>query len=421
MEINGFFGLMPPPSGMVSQETPNQAFGKIFSEVLEAVYENSGLCPENTSKNSVEDYQESLRELLLFLEKEELPLRNEEIEYYYALSNSCFNMEAFLNGETAAVNKQFFPAFSGFFSPGLTTNHLLFPQPAVQEVNINTVMTVIKELLSQPAEKMADSLQQNREMMFLIRLAKLFQLTGNERTLSGGEKQLPELLAQLSEKIAAYLNKGRISTRDSYLKQTFSKTAEEINNRSEALFVSGKMMMPRRLTNSATSLDYPLNQLQWSKPEQMVFFNQPAKETHAAQFIEKFADIMAKSHFINAKGVQRLNIQLVPEHLGRMRIELIRTNGEMTARILTATGFVKEVLESRLPLLKEVLIQQNIPLDKIEVVEQLSGQDVRFAHQDQHSQNRHHDQRDNPGNGGKGEREEAFTGEFTDFIISLEV
>lgn len=94
----------------------------------------------------------------------------------------------------------------------------------------------------------------------------------------------------------------------------------------------------------------------------------------------------------------------------------------MTARILTATGLAKELLESGLPLLKHVLSQQNIPLDKIEIFEQLSVPHDKFSPEEQHSQERHHSQRENPERGGgKGEEAEDFMSEFADFIISLEV
>ena len=421
MEINGSAWLCTA-SAAARQEIPKKTFGNVFPEVLGAVYANSNVCTEKTLQDSVEDFHESLRELLSFLGNEELPLWDGETEFFHALSHSGFNMEAFLKGETVIVDKKAFSAFPGFFSSGQAANGLLFIRTDVQEVNINTIVSVIKELLSQTPEKMADFLKQNREWLLLIRAAKLFQLAGHEQTLPGERRELPDLLARFAEKMAAYLTKASSKSRYSLLQQTFSRTVEELNDRNGALFITGKMNLSSRQTNSDALMNQPLHQLQWSKPEQLAFFNQPARGAQTAQFIEKFAHIMAKSWFTNTKGVQRLNIQLVPEHLGRMKIELIRTNGEMTARILTATGLAKELLESGLPLLKHVLSQQNIPLDKIEIFEQLSVPHDKFSPEEQHSQERHHSQRENPERGGgKGEEAEYFMSEFADFIISLEV
>lgn len=76
-----------------------------------------------------------------------------------------------------------------------------------------------------------------------------------------------------------------------------------------------------------------------------------------------------------------MRIQLQPSYLGTMRIKLVSTPQEMTARFETATETARAIVEQNLPQLRENLERVGIKVDHVEVV--LSDQDSR-QHQAQH-------------------------------------
>lgn len=81
--------------------------------------------------------------------------------------------------------------------------------------------------------------------------------------------------------------------------------------------------------------------------------------------------IFKRSNFGQVNGTNRLLIKLYPEHLGQVRIELVQTNGIMTARILASTALGKEMLDSQLNQLRNAFVQQNLQVDRIDVSQTL--------------------------------------------------
>jgi hypothetical protein len=110
--------------------------------------------------------------------------------------------------------------------------------------------------------------------------------------------------------------------------------------------------------------------------------------------IKQFESILSKSTFIKGNGQQKLFIKLYPEHLGTLRIELIQQENMMAAKILATTAKAKEMLENHLSHLKHSLAQQNIQIEKIEILHQYQD-DVQpsFAKEQENFQDRgHHEQ-----------------------------
>ena len=63
-----------------------------------------------------------------------------------------------------------------------------------------------------------------------------------------------------------------------------------------------------------------------------------------------------------------LEMQLYPEHLGRIQIHVVSKDGVMTARIAAETEAAKQAVEAGLSNLKESLQNQNLKVDAIEVM-----------------------------------------------------
>ncbi len=63
----------------------------------------------------------------------------------------------------------------------------------------------------------------------------------------------------------------------------------------------------------------------------------------------------------------RMEIQLNPEHLGKVELEITSSNGELSARLNVQSDHVKEAIESQMQTLRETLEVQGIKVETIEV------------------------------------------------------
>ncbi len=62
-----------------------------------------------------------------------------------------------------------------------------------------------------------------------------------------------------------------------------------------------------------------------------------------------------------------MEMQLNPEHLGKVNLNITSKNGVMTAQFLTQTQVAKEAIESQVQILRETLEQQGLKVEAIEV------------------------------------------------------
>lgn len=68
-----------------------------------------------------------------------------------------------------------------------------------------------------------------------------------------------------------------------------------------------------------------------------------------------------------------LQMQLYPEHLGKIQINVVSKDGIMTARIVAENEAAKQVIENGLTSLKEAMEHQNIKVEAIEVMVSTTG------------------------------------------------
>lgn len=68
-----------------------------------------------------------------------------------------------------------------------------------------------------------------------------------------------------------------------------------------------------------------------------------------------------------------MELQLYPEHLGKIQIQVISKDGVMTARIAAETEAARQAIEGGLSNLKEAMEQQNLKVDAIEVMVSTTG------------------------------------------------
>lgn len=113
-----------------------------------------------------------------------------------------------------------------------------------------------------------------------------------------------------------------------------------------------------------------IHELQLQNQKPVLILEKNGQSVNSQEFAKAFENLMNKSTFTNQAGVQKLFIRLTPEHLGTMQIELIQKNGQMIAKIMATTQRGRELLESQLHSLKQVLANQGIIMDKGEIQQQ---------------------------------------------------
>ena len=77
-----------------------------------------------------------------------------------------------------------------------------------------------------------------------------------------------------------------------------------------------------------------------------------------------------------------MELQLNPEHLGKVQINVAAKEGVMTARIVVETEAARQAVEGGLTSLKETLEQQNLKVDAIEVMVSTTGFEGQEEKQD---------------------------------------
>lgn len=133
------------------------------------------------------------------------------------------------------------------------------------------------------------------------------------------------------------------------------------------------------------------------KLDSITLLNEQNKPVTYERFVQQFASIINKGKLINNGQLQKLTIQLKPEHLGSLKIELVQQNNEMIARIISTSKTAKELLDSQIQGLRHAFIQQNITVTRIDIETQMYQDDQqRFNHQentkDQGKQEQKHQQ-----------------------------
>lgn len=99
----------------------------------------------------------------------------------------------------------------------------------------------------------------------------------------------------------------------------------------------------------------------------------PAAFQADVQQAEILQQLVDQIRVFQGNDIQRMEVQLYPEHLGKVQIQVAMKSGVMTAQITTETEIAKQAIESQLVQLKENFEQQNLKVDAVEVSVATSG------------------------------------------------
>ncbi|GAA0331837.1 hypothetical protein GCM10008967_23070 [Bacillus carboniphilus] len=231
----------------------------------------------------------------------------------------------------------------------------------------------------------------SQSIVKMLELLKTVELVGNKLSLTSDElkafQQLKDALFNIREQLIL-LNAKR--------DQTLSRAYESFHS----LVLAGKGMddkQPSKLgvLEGSTKM-FEGNISFMSNIKQPIVSNSEAQSRplNFQQFTEMLSKMMQKSQFTDANGVQKLFVKLHPEHLGTLRIEIMKQDGVLTARLLTSTPAAKEMIEAQLQGLRNALATQQV--EKIEVANMLSNQQERsFLNKEQQEQQSSYQQQPN--------------------------
>ncbi|MCU9612101.1 flagellar hook-length control protein FliK [Caldibacillus lycopersici] len=114
------------------------------------------------------------------------------------------------------------------------------------------------------------------------------------------------------------------------------------------------------------------------------------------RFVKDFEAVLAKGNFTNTGNVQKLTINLNPENLGQLKIELVQQQNEIVAKIITSSHHAKELMESQVQALKQAFVNQNINVVRIDLENPTTSNDNRNQqHQQDEQQYRDAQEEDN--------------------------
>ncbi|MDV2685432.1 flagellar hook-length control protein FliK [Alkalihalophilus lindianensis] len=110
------------------------------------------------------------------------------------------------------------------------------------------------------------------------------------------------------------------------------------------------------------------------------------REVQQEQLLKQFQQLMQRGVFkANEAGMNHFSVKLFPAHLGRLDIQLTQIEGVLVARLLTSSATAKELVESQLQHLRQAFINQQLNVERVEVVNQhqTSVKDDQQSNKDQ--------------------------------------
>jgi flagellar hook-length control protein FliK len=138
----------------------------------------------------------------------------------------------------------------------------------------------------------------------------------------------------------------------------------------------------------------------------------PSRQTDTGQDnprTQTLDQIVRKAVIYLRNGQHEAKIDLKPEFLGHVRMQVITENHQVTVKILTEFGFVKDMVENNIHQLKADLQQQGLNVDKLEVAVSSGSDEYKHTHEkaDQAKDRQDSNADTNPGNGEEETREQA--------------
>ncbi|MFS0865103.1 flagellar hook-length control protein FliK [Fredinandcohnia sp. 179-A 10B2 NHS] len=409
--------------------------GNSFREKLGLLLEESNLSSLSDSDAPPTNSDLSL-ELAEYLQKEELP-PNEQVKQLLEVLVKVKNVDENYDEEDMnLVVPDFIIQISNFIS-NLKEGSLQLNQISDKHELIGLLLVVtkftdseiseesigkIQKLLTQLKEFVSESLPQ-------IKSKQSNESTNNDLDIKA-MKVMSELIRNLETKLGDHQKTETQGNRQQYLQGVHSRyftIPRGLEN--PTAVITEKLIQKTSNTNQVTTTTPETVLVNDTLPNQMpkiqqftLFVEQNAKQMpNQEQFIKQFQNILARSNFVNGTGNQKLFINLYPEHLGSLRIEILQSENGLIARIMASTSQAKELVESQLSSLKQSFIMQNISVEKIEITNQQLFQSERSLQRDAEQQKQQTPQQKDDRDNHDVNEEESFSSTLLDELLNIEV
>ena len=196
------------------------------------------------------------------------------------------------------------------------------------------------------------------------------QPNGDETTragLSAARSTAAELKPEagnLTEKV------GRVSSGEESLARVLSESqgTKEVNFKEKTGI--GEEAIGKVLKTEAGTSDNSLFNSAGQHAEKAVETATVPRETAAGQNsppTQALDQIVQRARIQLSGGQHEARVDLKPEFLGHVRMQVVAENHQVTLKILTEHGFVKDMIENNIHQLKADLQQQGMTIDKLEV------------------------------------------------------
>ncbi len=164
-----------------------------------------------------------------------------------------------------------------------------------------------------------------------------------------------QLLAQ-AQQSAHPVNNQPSQTLQAILQQMTTESNETSQTKVEGVSSTG--LTSKDAASEAITQRFQLN------------LEQTPEAKRGEKLMQELQAMMKRANFGRAGGVNRITVQVYPEQLGQIRIELQENKGILTARILASVAMTKDLLERQMNQLRQAL-GQHTQVERIEIVQML--------------------------------------------------
>lgn len=257
----------------------------------------------------------------------------------------------------------------------------------------------------------------------ILQVAKYLDHVLANKDISAFQQQIGQTLKEQLQSLKDLLNR-QLEQKNSTYKTAFQTILNRPSGKSiENLMIHSpfyKIQLDKTQGSTQELSPTTISLPNVSKMEQLVLLSEQQRPVSSDQLLKQFESILQKATFLRSGNIQTMNLQLHPAHLGTLKIELIRDQHGLTARMLASSSMAKELIESQLHILKQAFAQQNIQIERLEVSNQIYQQQERFEQQNQHFHSSK-DDRSNENTHSNDETDNEFVESLQEALLNYEV
>ena len=238
-------------------------------------------------------------------------------------------------------------------------------------VNVNWHLNALLHEMTTPSQPAETGISENAKMALAGHDGRLpFGASGD----SNSETLLEAQTRQLSENSQRAKNQAALKAATQQTDGVTAKTPEEVFGIKSAVPKSEIMPM-HALDNKISQIDgdnkdssFLFSQDQM--PQHLTRLENAAQRSEAARrglMSQTLNQIVQKAVFSFNNGQHEVQIDLKPDFLGHIRMQIITESQQVAVRIVAELPFVKDMLESNLNQLKAELQAQGLKVDELEV------------------------------------------------------